>query len=187
MKNLLVSLMLAFVCAGASAQQTAIKTNLLYDATRSVNLGLEVGLATHWTFDLSANYNPWSYSNHRKLKHLLVQPEARYWFCEQFNGHFIGMHAYWAKFNVGGLKMPFGLWEELRNHHYEGDLYGFGFTYGYQWMLNRHWNIEAAIGLGYAHIIYDRYPCADCGTRQKGGHKNYLGPTKAAVSLVYLF
>ena len=83
--------------------------------------------------------------------------------------------------------MPFGLWEELRNRRYEGDLYGFGFTYGYQWMLNRHWNIEAAIGLGYAHIIYDRYPCADCGTRQKGGHKNYLGPTKAAVSLVYLF
>ncbi|MBR3801092.1 MAG: DUF3575 domain-containing protein, partial [Rikenellaceae bacterium] len=30
-------------------QDVAIKTNLLYDATRTVNAGIEVGLAPRWT------------------------------------------------------------------------------------------------------------------------------------------
>ena len=37
----------------------AIKTNLLYDATATINAGLEIGLAPRWTIDLSGNFNAW--------------------------------------------------------------------------------------------------------------------------------
>ncbi|MCG4738691.1 DUF3575 domain-containing protein, partial [Bacteroides intestinalis] len=46
--------------------------------------------------------------------------------------------------------------------------------------------IEASLGLGYARIIYEKYPCATCGTKQKDTSKNYVGPTKASVSLIYV-
>ena len=67
------------------------------------------------------------------------------------------------------------------------DLYGFGVSYGYQWILGKHWNLEGNIGIGYARVKYEQFECKTCGEKVKEGHKNYVGPTKAAVSLIYLF
>lgn len=39
-------------------QYLALKTNLLYDATTTPNLGLEVSMGKHFTLDVSGNYNP---------------------------------------------------------------------------------------------------------------------------------
>lgn len=39
----------------------AIKTNALYWATSTPNLGFEVGLAKKITLDVSGNYNPWKF------------------------------------------------------------------------------------------------------------------------------
>ena len=52
--------------------------------------------------------------------------------------------------------------------------------------VKKRWSLEASIGLGYARILYDKYPCATCGTKLKDTSKNYLGPTKASLSLIYL-
>lgn len=38
-----------------SAQKVVVKTNLLYDVTTTMNLGVELGLSPKWTLDLSAN------------------------------------------------------------------------------------------------------------------------------------
>ena len=78
--------------AGGSAQQVGIKTNLLYDAALSPNLGIEIQTAPRWSFDLSGNLNAWTVKGH-KWKHWLVQPEMRYWLCEGFAGHFFAVHA----------------------------------------------------------------------------------------------
>lgn len=139
----------------------ALKTNLLYDVTSTINLGYEVALGKKTTLDIWLNYNPWvlghkwvgidsratysggqrtivydtdnagnilwgsdgypvalSYSGtpigdnaeqrEKKIKHLMLQPELRYWFCEKFNGHFLGVHLHGGIFNVGGVKLPFG-------------------------------------------------------------------------------
>ena len=45
------------------AQKVALKSNLLYDATATMNLGLEFGLARKWTLDVPVNYNPVSYTH----------------------------------------------------------------------------------------------------------------------------
>ena len=34
-----------------------MKSNILYDASGTINLGAEVGLAPRWTLDVSGNYN----------------------------------------------------------------------------------------------------------------------------------
>ena len=73
-----------------------IKTNLLYDATSTLNLGVEFRTGRRTSFDMSANWNPFSFSDNRKWKHLLIQPEFRYWTKETFSGHFLGLHAHYA-------------------------------------------------------------------------------------------
>lgn len=93
-----------FLGVGARCQKVAVKSNLLYDATATINLGIEFCLAPKWTFDVSGNYNGWTFSGDRKWKHCLVQPEARYWFCDRFSGHFLGGHILGGKYNVGKLK-----------------------------------------------------------------------------------
>ena len=60
--------------------------------------------------------------------------------------------------------------------------------YWYSWILDKHWNLEAEIGFGYIYTRFDAYPCANCGTKlEKDKPHHYVGPTKAAVNLVYTF
>ena len=101
---LLVLLSAGVLSSNVRAQDVGLKTNVLYDAAATVNLGVEVGLAPRWTLDLSGNYNGWTFSGGRKWKHWLLQPEARWWFCDRFAGHFLGVHALGGQCNVGGLK-----------------------------------------------------------------------------------
>jgi hypothetical protein len=164
-----------------SAQTIGLKSNLLYDVTTTMNLGLEAGLGKKWTLELPVNYNPWSFPNDRKIKHWLIQPELRYWLCEKFNGHFFGLHSHVAGFNVAGIKRT-----GFENSRYEGYAYGAGVSYGYQWILNKRWSIEATFGLGYAFLDYGKYQCGTCEPKIKDVEKHYFGPTKAGVSLIYI-
>lgn len=160
----------------------AAKTNLLYWGTTTPNLGFEFALGKKHTLDISGNYNPWTFSDHKKIKHVLVQPEFRYWPCERFNGHFFGIHGHYAHFNAGGIKML-----GMNHKRYQGDLYGGGISYGYHWILGNHWSLEATLGIGYAYIDYKKYGCGNCADKLKDGHKNYFGPTKAGLNLIYIF
>lgn len=180
-RSLVLIFLLVVLQLTGYGQNWAIKSNLLYDATTTLNLGVEGSLGKKMTFDLSANCNPWHFNDFR-IKHGLIQPEIRYWFCEKFMGHFIGLHGAYARYNVGGLFFN----DNMKHHRYQGHLFGGGFTYGYQWVLNDHWNLEAALGIGYARLNDKKYPCADCGTVIKNESRNYFGPTKIALSIVYI-
>lgn len=189
-----LALLFAIFCLGitaSNAQKIAIKTNVLYDATSTVNLGIEVGLHPRWTFDLSGNYNSWSRDNNVKWKHWLAQPEARYWFCDRFAGHFIGAHLLFGAFNFGNLNNNISFLgtdlSPLSNHRSQGYGYGVGLCYGYDFLLGKHWNLELEVGLGYVLADYEKFECGSCGRSVGKGHGNYFGPTKASINLVYLF
>jgi len=115
------------------------------------------------------------------MKHWLVQPELRYWLCESFNGHFFGVHTFYGQYNIGGVRY-FGLSDYRR----QGNVAGAGLSYGYQWLLSTRWSLEATLGVGYARFNYDVYPCKECGKRIRKENHNYLGPTRAAVSIIYI-
>lgn len=178
--------MIGILAPGSKAQNIALKSNLLYDVSSTINLGPEVGLAKKWTLELPINYNPWKFDNGMRLRHWGVQPEVRYWFCEKFNRTFIGLHGHYADFNVGGWPDRFFIGENMQKTRYQGHLYGGGISIGHSWILNNRWNIEASVGAGYSHIKYDKYPCTECGSVLKGDSKNYWGPTKASLSLIYI-
>lgn len=185
---LLIYFFCTLVLGDVSGQVVGLKSNLLYDATGTVNLGAEVGLSKKLTLDLSGNVNLWTYNSktNTKLKHVLLQPELRYWLCEGFAGHFFGAHIHWANFNAGALDLPFGLTENnLAKYRYQGNLYGAGLSYGYQWFFKSRWAVEAELGVGYAYLDYKKYKCENCGEYLGKYKTHYVGPTKAAVSLIF--
>ena len=104
-KRLAILMLALFSFVSVSAQNWAIKTNLVGDATASINLGAEIGLAERWTLDLSGSYNPFTINKdtNMKWKHWFAQPEARYWFCHKFGGHFLAMHIFVGQYNVGNI------------------------------------------------------------------------------------
>ncbi len=191
--RLIATLWMAVLIAPcARAQVFGIKTNLLSDAFLNVNLGVEAALAPKWTLDAEAEINDWTLSHGRRWKHWAVQPEARYWFCDRFSGHFVGVHVHGGQFNFGGFD---GIYHflgtdarKLTDLRYQGWFVGAGVAYGYAWVLGRHWNMEAEVGIGYSYTRYDTYPCTSCGSKvDEDKSHNYFGPTRLAVNLVYLF
>ena len=109
-----------------------------------------------------------------------------------FAGHFVGVHALGGQYNIGNLNNHISFLgtdlSVLSDRRYQGWFAGGGIAYGYAWILNKRWNLEAELGLGWIYTRYDSYPCTQCGTKIADGKShNYVGPTKAAVNLIYTF
>ncbi len=188
---LLASIALTLTGLQAHAQDVAVKTNFISDAAASPNIGIELGLAPKWSLDVSGQGNFWTIKGH-KWKHWLVQPETRYWLCDRFAGHFFGVEAHGGQYNVGHFNLNLDMlgtdFRKLKDHRYQGWFVGGGITYGYAWILGKHWNLEAEIGLGYSYTKYDSFECKGCGKKVEAGKTHhYWGPTKAALNLVYIF
>ena len=166
-RSIFTLLILTLLVSYSRAQDIAIKTNLLYGGyTYTPNLSLEIGLGKRSTLDLGGGYNPWNLDgtaeNNKKLVHWLGEIEYRYWLCQRFSGHFLGVHVL-----------------------FEGYGYGGGISYGYNFFLGIRWSIEANLGIGYARLHYDKYKCQKCGEKIGTESRNYFGPTKAGISLIY--
>lgn len=167
----------------------AIKTNVLYGAAAlTPNLGVEFGIGPASTLSLSGSYTWYNRekkteSDTKQFVHSVFSAEYRYWFCERFNGWFIGGHALYSRYNISGHKVPLLFDKEYR---YDGHAYGAGVSGGYHWAFARRWGVEFNIGVGYAYMKYDKFDCEVCDRDATGKTKNYFGPTKLGVTLVFL-
>lgn len=192
------------ICFFLSAVQLAVfltegcaKNNLVYDALLTPNLSVEfspweemdLGYPNRHEFLFYENDATANGYKTKKWSHWLVQPEIRYWICETFNGWFLGLHAHGGQMNVGGINIPFIIQnhsKEMKDYRYEGYFYGGGISTGYHWILSSRFSVEASLGLGYARVKYDRFRCTSCGKKDGKGKADYLGPTKLAVSIIYI-
>lgn len=197
-RYLIIAVIFLFSAAGlANAQRVGVKTNALYWATATPNVGFEFALSDRWTFELAGGYNPWTLNSEKnvKAKHFLVTPELRYWFCESFNGHFIGINGNYTQFNVGGILVPSVFYkvkssgmflDDLKNSRSEGWAVGGGITYGYAWPISRRWNMEFTVGAGYWYTNYEKYESRKCGLFQEEGIRHAIGLTDIGISFIYL-
>lgn len=172
----------------ATPSKWSVKTNLLYGiAALAPNLSTEIGLGKKTSLELMGSYNGWkrkgSMDDNKKLVHWIAKIEARYWFCERMNGHFLGLHPFYWQYNVSEHKVP-GMFK--KEYRYEGHAFGVGISYGYHWMLNRRWGLEFNVGAGVAFMKHDRYSCTRCNDSQGEFKKTYVGPTSAGIKVVYI-
>lgn len=129
MRKVILLILSFFLLESVSAQKIGVKSNVLYDAMTTMNVGVEFGIAPQWTLDISGGLNPWTFSENRKMKHWVVQPEFRWWSCRRFSGHFVGAHLLGGQFNIGGM-LPWGFHSgkmfgsiggnAILDHRYEG-------------------------------------------------------------------
>lgn len=188
---IVASIVLAlFLTFGARAQSVALRTNLLYWGTTTPNAGLDLRLADRWSVTLQGGHNPFRFPQWKdaeenvynpKLLHWGVMPEVKYWPCRTYERSYIGLHGLYGQFNIGGLRMI----DRLSRVRYEGYAYGAGLSYGYHFALGKRWGLELSLGAGYARLFYrrcDAYVCGDIGDYR---YRDYWGPTKAEISLVY--
>lgn len=203
-------LVLLVIGAAPGKAQVGLKTNVIGWGLTTANLGIEVGVGEHSTLQALGYLNPWDFSGEKYLHAWMVQPEYRYWFCSKFNGHFLGVHALGGQYNAKRLNFPLkGLmwgtpsevndnfpasdhgdgWPNLRGanagRHVEGWYVGVGLTYGYQWVLSKHWNLEASLGVGYAYTPLTYY--GRCQQTIDKRRLHYVGPTNAQLSFMYVF
>ena len=169
-------------CVASNAQKFAVKTNGLYLATATPNVGVEAAIGERWTVEIEGGYNPWTLDkeDNFKLKHFQVSPEIRYWFCEAFQGSFLGINGVYTQFNVGAV--PY-LLEESR---IQGWAAGAGITYGYAFPIARRWNLELTAGLGAWYTAHDEFEGRKCGLFQQRVDKFAFGPTALGVTFVYM-
>ena len=173
-----------------SAQKVAVKTNLFYGIyLRTPNLEVEFGSSPRSTIELGGGFNWFTSgktSSNKKLVHWLGTAEYRYWTCERFSGHFLGIHILGTQYNIAGHHLPLLFGHDSSHYRYEGWGIGGGISYGYHFPLSNRWSLEANIGAGYVRLHYDKFRCEACGEKTGTESRNYLGPTKAAISLIFL-
>lgn len=181
----------ALAASKAYSQSIVIKNNLLYDATLTPNLEAEVKIGQRQTAGLILGFNPFplkdefSYDgDNKKMRHLLVAPMWRYWFCEAFAGHFVSCNVAYVHYNVSNKKFPFGLFKGVDKERRQGDLVAAGASYGYSWILSPRWSLEAEAGADVGYAWSKRYKYHHCGMFI--GNENHLVVLpKVGVNIIY--
>lgn len=170
----------------------ALKSNLLYDACLIPNIGAELHLGKQWTLSANWQYSWWK--NDRKHLYWRIyggDMGIRKYFGKAastrlFTGHHIGIYGQiltydveWGKRGmIGGI--PGGtIWDKAH--------YGGGIEYGYSKPVGKRFNLDFSLGAGYLGGIYYEYlPMDDHYVWQATKKRNWLGPTKAEITLVWL-
>ena len=156
-----IFLFFLFFCTHSFAQKVAIKNNLAYDALKTPNLSLEFSMGRKWTLDTQVGMNFFFYTQDATSSRYKTKKAS-----------------HWLVLQKGDGKM--------KEHRYEGYFWGGGLSAGYQWVVSNRFNIEASLGIGYVHTRYDKYKCTTCGKKEGKGDADYIGPTRAAISIIYM-
>ena len=157
----------------------ALKTNIAYDAIAVPNLAFEIQCSKHISVELPVMFSGWDISSEHAVRTFAIQPEGRWWLKKAGTGHFFGVHAHMALFNVK--------WDENRYQSINRPLLGAGVSYGYKLPFSRHWGAEFTLGAGYANMQYDTYYNIDNGAKIETKNRNYWGITRVSLSLSYQF
>lgn len=168
--------------------RVALRTNLLYDATLSPNLGVDVRVDSTWTVGLLAGMNAWDIDKekNKKWRHMLFSFRARKYVNDSvFHKGYFEADAIYSHFNVGNVKFPFGLYKSVCDRRLQGDLVALGGKYGYSWILARNWRIEAEAGVAVGYAWFKEYDCPHCGTFLGDGDRIFLLPL-VGINVVYI-
>lgn len=170
----------------------ALKSNLLYDAALVPNVGAEFYLGRNWTLSAGWAYAWWKNDNsHFYWRVYGGELGIRRWFGKAagkkpFTGHHIGVYGniFTYDFEVGGRGQIGG---KPKGTLYDKANYSAGIEYGYSLPIARRLNLDFVIGAGYMGGQYWEYTPAEGYYRwQATKSRNWFGPTKAEVSLVWL-
>ena len=170
----------------------ALKTNMLFDALALPNIGVEFYLGRKWSAAANWMYGWWDKDrSHHYWRAYGGDITVRRWFgskaeAKPLTGHHLGVYAgvVTYDFEFGGKGWMGGIpGRTLRDRANINA----GIEYGYSLPVGRRLNIDFTIGIGYLGGKVVHYVPADgYYLWQKTKRLNWVGPTKAEISLVWL-
>ena len=230
MKNLVTTICMLTVCIYSSAQSTntdvtpkptnkgttnevVVKNNLIYDATLTPNITVEAPLSHRMSAQMTVGFNPWTFHDNKKLKHLLLMPELRLWNDSTYHGTFYAVNGFYSHYNVSGIDLL--LWKDTKQYRYQGDAVALGLAIGHRWnflrrdRILRHrgfyygeyfnslsrdeqrqymrpsrWALEAEVGFDVGYTWYEKFDCFHCGSSYGKDNKPFIVPN-LALSVLY--
>lgn len=189
-RHILGVVVLSAVTTTVAAQ--SIKTNIPLWLTGSPNIGFEYTLTRQVTLNAEALWMPYMFKDGEEVFRVLEGSiEARYYLDprnyytnDTWDGFYVGPYAMYGNFNIGLIKDD----DKAESVRRKGWGVSGGVTAGYKFAFGTRWALDLNIGLGYAHLQYDKYPL--------GGEyiqypielkktREWIGPTKFGVHIVY--
>lgn len=196
-KHLSFAILVLFlaVSGNVSAQKVAIKTDALSDLMLLPNLNAELvtGNKTSVNLTIEGGYHGLYMKDFRAVA---VMPEFRYWFHGRpMTREFIGFSVMGGTYQfTSGRK----IWNESlmvnekKDVCYDGDVFGFGLTFGYVWYLSPRWALEAHAGVGMYRYVQHRYTIEEAGKFAQESNSSYYAkgwaclPYKLGVTFAYI-
>ena len=178
-----------FMMLSTHGQRVALRNNLLYDATLTPNVAIDVAVDSNKTVGMLIGFNSWDInkSKNKKWRHLLMAADMRFWLADSvWHKDFIEADLMYSHFNVGNTRVPLCIYKGARNRRLQGDMMAVGGKYGYSWTLSRHWRFEAEGGLALGLAWFKEYDCEVCGSKLGRGHRFFLLPLLGA-NFAYTF
>jgi len=168
----------------------ALKTNLLYDVALLPNLTAEWYIGRQWSLAVEGNWSWWTFGSlvqNRWYHRIQVAGiELRRWFRSPYplHGHALGIYSMAGNYDVRLFPK-----DEYSTGYLSYQSWSAGLSYAYSFPIARRFNMEFGLAAGYVggkHYKYN-YSMVDAHwERQAVYNKNYIGPTRANVSLVWL-
>ncbi len=169
----------------------ALKTNLLADVALVPNIGFEIpfGRNYRWSFGAEGYWAWWNTKDPRwwYYRVQMVEAELRWWFGNRtgdpMHGWYIGAYGYGGTYDFRLFTDSDPELGQLSDFTWSA-----GLSIGYAMPLSRRLNMEFGLGFGYLGGEYKKYYRSSCepvfpwvSTHER----NWFGPTKAKVSLVW--
>ena len=182
---------LVLVLAAPAVKAQAIKTNVPLLLVGTPNVGMEFTVSQQFTTNLDILWMPYMFKKHEEVLRALVGSadlryyvKPRYYYTNNmYDGFYLGPYVEAGNFNIG-----FWRGEERESYRYKGWGISAGLSLGYKFYLSKRFRLDLSLGLGYAHLQYDKYQLggewADYPLELKDT-RAWFGPTKFGVHLVY--
>lgn len=179
------TLLLFLLPCSLSAQKVAVSTNALgYADLLTINARVNVAVGRHISLDLGVKYNPFSWhtggeqSQQFQDRKRVAALGCRYWPFYVYSGWFISAKAQWQEYNMGGI---------FSSTTYEGDAYGGGIGFGYDFIITDWFNIELGLGVWGGVTDYSKYALPREGKVLERGRTWFIAPNDLEVSFVFIF
>lgn len=184
----------AAMLAGANTVQgqVAIKVNLPTTLVGTPNVGAEFAVGQQFSINADVLWAPYLFKKHEEVfRGLIGTVELRYYVNpkyyytnDMFDGFYVGPYAMYGNFNIGLHKHS----DPMKNYRYKGWGVSGGVSLGYKMYLSKRLRLDCNLGLGYAHMQYDKYWLGGEWANSPLEKKNttmWIGPTKFGVHLTY--
>lgn len=181
----------AFSLGTVPAGAQAIKINVPLFLIGTPNIGAEFTVSQQFSVNGDILWAPYLFKkNEEVFRGLVGTVELRYYIKpryyytnDMFDGFYVGPYTMAGNFNIGLKKK-----DDKDSYRRRGWGISAGATVGYKFYLSKRFRMDLNMGIGFAHLQYDKYYLGGEWVGyplEKKKTAMWIGPTKFGVHLVY--